>query len=111
MKMLLRYMSPYRWKTMLSFGIRTIGILSELALPYVLSHILKNVIEYKKENPNTSILIITHLPKLLEYLKPDYVHVVINGNICETGGYELAKKIEENGYNEYLDKSNIIDRK
>lgn len=46
MKMLLGYMSPYRWKTLLSFGIRIIGILSELALPYVLSHILKNVIEY-----------------------------------------------------------------
>ena len=71
--------------------------------------VAKNVLEYKKENPNTSILIITHLPKLLEYLKPDYVHVVINGNIKETGTYELAKKIEEFGYNEYLDKSNVID--
>ena len=47
MKMLLRYMKPYRWKTILSFGIRIIGILSELALPYVLSHILKNVIEFQ----------------------------------------------------------------
>ena len=48
MKMLLRYMSPYKWKTILSFAIRIIGILSELALPYVLSHILKNVIESQK---------------------------------------------------------------
>ena len=71
--------------------------------------VAKNVLDYKKENPNTSILIITHLPKLLEYLKPDYVHVIINGNIKETGGYELAKKIEEYGYNQYLDKSNVID--
>lgn len=47
MKMLLKYMSPYRWKTLLSFAIRIIGILGELALPYVLSHILKNVIEYQ----------------------------------------------------------------
>ena len=70
--------------------------------------VAKNVLEYKRENPNTSILIITHLPKLLEYLKPDYVHVVIDGNIKETGGYDLAKKIEEYGYNEYLDKSNVI---
>ena len=70
--------------------------------------VAKNVLEYKKENPNTSILIITHLPKLLEYLKPDYVHVLVNGNIYETGGYELAKKIEEFGYNDYLNKSNII---
>ena len=71
--------------------------------------VAKNVLEYKKENPNTSILIITHLPKLLEYLKPDYVHVVIDGTICETGTYELAKKIEENGYNQYFNKSNVID--
>ena len=60
--------------------------------------VAKNVMEYKKENPDTSILIITHLPKLLEYLKPDYVHVVVDGNIKETGGYELAKDIENNGY-------------
>ena len=71
--------------------------------------VAKNILEYKKENPDTSILIITHLPKLLEYLKPDYVHVVIDGNICETGNYELAKKIEEFGYNDYLNKSNVID--
>jgi len=71
--------------------------------------VAKNIMEYKNENPNTSILIITHLPKLLEYLKPDYVHVIINGNICETGGYELAKKVLENGYNEYFSKSNVID--
>lgn len=70
--------------------------------------VAKNVLEYKKEKPNTSILIITHLPKLLEYLKPDFVHVVIDGNIKETGGYDLAKKIEESGYNEYLDKSNVV---
>ena len=71
--------------------------------------VAKNILQYKKENPDTSILIITHLPKLLEYLKPDYVHVVIDGNICETGNYELAKKIEEDGYNNYLNKSNVVD--
>ena len=48
MKMLLRYMSPYKWNTIISFAIRIIGILSELALPYVLSHILKNVIESQR---------------------------------------------------------------
>jgi len=72
--------------------------------------VAKNILQYKKENPDTSILIITHLHKLLEYLKPDYVHVVVDGNIRETSGYNLAKKIEEFGYNEYLDKSNVIDK-
>ena len=72
--------------------------------------VAKNILQYKKENPDASILIITHLPKLLEYLKPDYVHVLMNGKICETGGYELAMDIEENGYEKYLIKSNIIDK-
>ena len=70
--------------------------------------VCQNLKDYLKEYPNTSILIITHLPKLLEYLKPDYVHVVVDGNIRETSGYDLAKKIEEFGYNEYLDKSNVF---
>ena len=71
--------------------------------------VAENILNYKKENPNTSILIITHLPKLLEYLIPDYVHVVVDGNIKATGGYELAKKIEMDGYNKYLTKSNAMD--
>lgn len=53
MKMVLRYMKPYKWNTFLSFGIRIIGILGELALPYVLSHILKNVIAFQ----NVSLVI------------------------------------------------------
>lgn len=68
----------------------------------------KNIANYKKENPNTSILIITHLSKILEYIKPDYVHVVANGRIVESGDYSLAKKIEKDGYNKYLSKTNII---
>lgn len=70
--------------------------------------VAKNIQEYKEENSNTSILIITHLSKILDYIKPDYVHVVINGKVMATGGFDLAKKIEKDGYNEYLDKSNII---
>ena len=63
---------------------------------------------YKKDNPDTSILIITHLSKILEYIKPDYVHVVIHGNIVATGDYSLALDIEKDGYNKYLDKTNIM---
>ena len=68
----------------------------------------KNIVSYKKENKDTSILIITHLTNILNYIKPDYVHVLIDGNIAISGDYELAKKIEENGYNEYFNKSNEI---
>ena len=63
----------------------------------------ENIVNYKKENPNTSILIITHFSKILEYIHPDYVHVISNGKISMTGDYLLAKKIEKDGYKEYLD--------
>ena len=57
----------------------------------------ENIKKYKEENPNTSILIITHHPKILEYLKPDFVHVMSKGKILETGDYSLANDIEKNG--------------
>ncbi len=56
-----------------------------------------NVLSYKKESL-ASILLITHYERILEYLKPDYIHVLINGRIVKTGDYTLAKIIEENGY-------------
>lgn len=68
----------------------------------------ENIKKYKEENPNTSILIITHHPKILEYLKPDFVHVMSKGKILETGAYSLANDIEKNGYNKYLNKENVI---
>jgi len=49
-------------------------------------------------NENNSVLVITHYNKLLEYLNPDFVHILIDGKIVRTGGIELAKKIEEEGY-------------
>lgn len=68
----------------------------------------ENIKKYKEENPNTSILIITHHPKILEYLKPDFVHVMSKGKILKTGDYSLANDIEKNGYNKYLNKENVI---
>ena len=70
--------------------------------------VAENIKMYKEENPEVSILIITHLSKILEYIKPDYVHVVVNGQIVDTGDYSKALEIERKGYNEYLDKSNIM---
>lgn len=57
-----------------------------------------NVNEYIKEYPNTSILIITHYTRILDYIKPDYVHVLKNGSIVKTGDFSLAKQIEEKGF-------------
>ena len=68
----------------------------------------KNIVKYKEENKDTAILIITHLTKILEYIKPDYVHVLGDGHILKTGDYSLALDIEKDGYKKYLDKSNIM---
>jgi Fe-S cluster assembly ATP-binding protein len=45
------------------------------------------------------VLVITHYQRLLNYIKPDYVHVLIDGRIVESGGPELALHLEERGYN------------
>ena len=70
--------------------------------------VAKNIANYKRENPSVSILIITHLSNILEYIKPDYVHVISGGKIVKTGDYSLAKQIEVDGYTSYIDESNII---
>ncbi len=49
-------------------------------------------------NEENAVLIITHNNKLLENLKPDYVHVLINGKIVKTGDASLADEIQRNGY-------------
>ena len=48
-----------------------------------------------------AVLIITHNTRILENLKVDYVHILVDGKIVKTGGPELAKEIEENGYAKY----------
>ena len=53
-------------------------------------------------NNQRSFLIITHYQRLLDYIKPDTVHVMANGQICKSGGPELALELEKNGYQEYL---------
>jgi Fe-S cluster assembly ATP-binding protein len=49
-------------------------------------------------NPSKAIILITHYQRLLEYVKPNYVHIMHNGKIIKTGSADLAKKIEEQGY-------------
>ena len=48
--------------------------------------------------PNKSIILITHYQRLLDYVKPDFVHVMQNGKIIKTGTFELAKELELKGY-------------
>ncbi len=52
----------------------------------------------KLRNENNAVLLITHYQRLLEYIVPDVVHVLVNGKIVKTGGKELALELEEKGY-------------
>ena len=56
----------------------------------------------RMRNNERSFLIVTHYQRLLDHIKPDFVHVLIKGKIVESGGYELVKKIEENGYESFV---------
>ncbi len=59
----------------------------------------KGISMYK--NDKNAVLIITHNTKILENLKVDYVHILVDGKIVKTGGQELAREIEEKGYSQY----------
>jgi len=52
-------------------------------------------------SPKNSMLVITHYQRLLDYIVPDHVHVLAGGRIVKSGGKELAKELEANGYAEY----------
>ena len=52
----------------------------------------------KLKTPDMGILIITHHSKVLDYLKPDYVHVLINGSLVKSGGIELVEHMQKHGY-------------
>ncbi len=58
--------------------------------------VAKGVNELKR--PDNATIVITHYQRLLEYIKPDFVHVLYNGKIVKSGGPELALELEEKGY-------------
>lgn len=60
--------------------------------------IFENLKIYKKENPTTTLVIISHYEKVYEILPPDFVVLMDAGKIKETGGIEIIKKIQSEGY-------------
>ncbi len=52
----------------------------------------------KLKNKDNAVLVITHYQRLLDYIVPDFVHVLIDGKIVKSGGKELAHELEEKGY-------------
>jgi Fe-S cluster assembly ATP-binding protein len=55
-----------------------------------------------KENTDVGVLLITHYTRILRYIKPDFVHVFVDGRIVEEGGPELADRLEAEGYDRFL---------
>jgi Fe-S cluster assembly ATP-binding protein len=55
----------------------------------------------RKEDPAMSILLITHYQRLLDYIKPDHVHVMVDGRIVQSGGPDVALALEAGGYRAY----------
>ena len=62
-----------------------------------------------KEATDLGVLLITHYTRILRYIKPDFVHVMVKGRIAEEGGPELAERLENEGYDRYLEPSDVIE--
>ena len=50
------------------------------------------------KGPQKSVLLVTHYQRILDYISPDYVHVLVDGKIVKSGGAELALELEQKGY-------------
>jgi len=57
----------------------------------------------KERIPGMAVLLITHYQRLLDYIEPDHVHVMVRGRIVRSGGAEVARELEANGYESYLE--------
>jgi Fe-S cluster assembly ATP-binding protein len=56
-----------------------------------------------KEGTDLGVLLITHYTRILRYIQPDFVHVFVNGRVAEEGGPELADRLENEGYDRFLE--------
>ncbi len=63
--------------------------------------VAKGVQEVRSDRPEMGVLLITHYQRLLDYLTPDFVHVLVDGRIVASGGADLAKKLEVDGYDAF----------
>lgn len=70
--------------------------------------VCENVNTYLHENKDTSVLMITHYQRILDYIKPDFVHILANGKIVKSGNYTLAKEIDKSGYESIINKANNV---
>ncbi|WP_168627258.1 Fe-S cluster assembly ATPase SufC [Cryobacterium sp. BB307] len=60
-----------------------------------------------KENTGLGVMLITHYTRILRYIRPDFVHVFVDGRIAEEGGPELADRLEDEGYDRFVHAANV----
>ena len=58
--------------------------------------------------PNMGALIITHYKRILDYIKPQHIHILMDGRIVESGGPEMADQLEASGYKPFFDKYGLV---
>ena len=66
-----------------------------------LTIVANGVSKVRQENPDLGVLTITHYQRLLDHLDPDFVHVILDGQIVAKGGTEIAKELESSGYESF----------
>ena len=66
-----------------------------------LTTVANGVSKVRQENPDLGVLTITHYQRLLDHLDPDFVHVILDGQIVARGGTEIAKELESSGYESF----------
>lgn len=69
----------------------------------------KNLTQMIEENPNMSYLIITHYQRLLDYITPTHVHIMLDGRVVESGDMSLVNQLETEGYQALKEKHGIVD--
>jgi len=62
-----------------------------------------------RQQSGMGALVITHYQRILNYITPDYVHILLDGRIVESGGPELALKLEERGYDWVREKHDVVE--
>ncbi len=63
----------------------------------------------KLKSPERAVIVVTHYQRLLNYIVPDFVHVLYNGKIVKSGGKELALELEEKGYDWLKDQKELVE--
>jgi Fe-S cluster assembly ATP-binding protein len=71
--------------------------------------VANGVTKLKEERPDMTVLLITHYQRLLNFIKPDRVHVMVEGRIVQSGGPEVALRLEEEGYKDWKDWEAVVD--